>query len=162
MQRFMGVFAATVLLAALPFMTQAKDTDAPLWNKSCGKDAGGKEVCVVEQFAIAMPQKAVMLHVVFAPSDKADQTRMALTAPLGVLLAPGVSLSVDGSKPIPLPFERCDRQGCLVQAVLDKTALEKFTKGKVLTVRYAPSEKGPLDIPIRLDGLADALKSLSK
>ncbi len=162
MRRFQGFATATVMLAALPFMAQAKDAEAPLWSKSCGKDAGGKPVCVVEQFAIAMPQKAVMLHIVFAPSDKADQTQMALTTPLGVALGPDVTLSVDGSKPIALPFERCSGQGCLAQAVLDKAALEKFTKGKALTVRYALPENGPLDIPIRLDGLADALKSLSK
>ena len=39
---------------------------------------------------------------------------------------------------------------------------EQFTKGKVLTVRYTPSGKGGADIPIRLEGLTDALKFLPK
>ncbi len=87
---------------------------------------------------------------------------MVLTAPLGVLLAPGLRLTVDGAAPIVLPFERCGRQGCDASAVLDQTARTRFEKGKTLMVRYAVSDKAAQDIPIKLDGLADALASLSK
>lgn len=140
----------------------ADEAQAPLWNKVCNKDAGGQAACAVEQFALAMPQKSVMAHVRFFLSGKADQTVITLQAPLGVLLPPGLNLSVDGSKPITLPFERCSGDGCAAVAVLDKAALAKFTGGKILTVSYTVAEKKSMDIPFKLDGLASALQSLSK
>lgn len=138
----------------------AADAPAALWNKSCGKDANGTQSCVVEQFAVAMPQKSVVAQIRFFRTPKPEQTGMALTAPLGVLLPPGLSLSVDGSKPIILPFDRCVGQGCEAVAVLDKAALAKFSGGKILTVRYTVQDNKGVDIPIKLEGLSAALLSL--
>lgn len=151
--------AAVALLFAAAPGAWAKDAPAgPLWNKVCG--ANGP--CAVEQFVVALPQKAVMVHVQFSTTDKPEQTRLLLQVPLGVLLPPGVTLSIDGSAPIALPFERCTPQGCVVSAVLDKTALAKFTGGKVLTVHYVLTEKATRDFPVKLDGLAAGLHSLSQ
>lgn len=147
---------------SLPHVAQAAETAPPLWNKTCGKDQNDKPSCVVEQFALAMPQKAIVLRVRFALMDRKDQTSMTLTAPLGTLLTSGLTLSIDGSKPIALPYERCVATGCDASAVLEKTALEKFEKGKTLIVRYAAANQGAVDIPIRLEGLTNALTSLSK
>lgn len=160
MRNFFGV-VIPVLLFGLSHLACAAEAAAPLWNKTCSKDAGGKASCVVEQFALAMPQKSVVAHIRFAATEKKDQARMMLTVPLGVLLASGLSLSVDGSKPIVLPFERCTGQGCESSAVLDKTALAKFSQGKALVLRYTVSEQAGMDVPIKLDGLAAALQSLS-
>ncbi|PKU25165.1 invasion associated locus B family protein [Telmatospirillum siberiense] len=140
----------------------AADAPAPLWNKTCNKDANGKQSCVIEQFAVAMPQNSVLAHIRFFPTDKSDQTGMSLTAPLGVMLPQGFSLSVDDSKPILLPFERCGAEGCEAMAVLDKTAMAKFSTGKKLVLHYNVSEKKGMDIPIKLEGLSAALQSLSK
>lgn len=139
-------------------MSQA--ADAPAWHKSC--PGGDTAHCFIEQFAILQPQNAVVLHVGIDRPGGDDKARMVLTAPLGVLLSAGLSLSVDGGKPFILPYERCASAGCDAVAMLDKAALEKFEKGKALTVRYVLSDKASADIPIRLEGLADAIASLSK
>jgi len=161
MGRFRGVIAIAVLLG-LTHAASAKETETPLWNKTCGKDTSGQEICVVEQFAVVMPQKAVVLRIRFAPVENREQMRMMVTASLGIRLPPGLTLSVDGSKPIILPFERCTGEGCDAAAVLEKDALATFTHGKTLTVRYVVSEQAGADIPIKLDGLAAALHSLSR
>jgi invasion protein IalB len=158
----LGRAALVALLLGAPHLARAAESAEPLWHKSCSKDVDGRPSCVVEQFAVAMPQKTVMLHIRFAAAANPDQTRMMLTTPLGVLLQPGLTLSVDGSKPIALPFERCSGQGCEASAVLDKGALAKFVGGKALVVRYAVSDKAGTDVPMRLEGLEDALKSLAK
>jgi invasion protein IalB len=150
------------MLLGTPHLGRAEEGMGPLWHKSCGKGADGQQSCVVEQFAIAMPQKTVLLHISFSTAGSPDQARMMLTAPLGVLLAPGLTLSVDGSKPIVLPFERCTGQGCEASAALDKSALDEFSRGKTLMVRYAVSETKSADVPIRLQGFAVAFKSLSR
>ncbi|HTH17334.1 MAG TPA: invasion associated locus B family protein [Magnetospirillum sp.] len=150
-----------LLAAALSVFTvpaaMAADTAGPLWQKTCAQKDGA---CWVEQFAISMPNKVVALHVRF-DLQPGGAARMIATAPLGVALQPGLRLILDGSTPIVLPFERCTPQGCHASAMLDKAAIEKFVKGTTLIVRYVVSEKTSADIPIRLEGLKDALKSLS-
>jgi invasion protein IalB len=61
-----------------------------------------------------------------------------------------------------LPFELCTHEGCEASAILDQSALEKFLRGKMLTVRYASPGSATANIPIRLQGLADAMAQLSK
>ncbi len=157
--RFLAAAALSLFLGS-PHAAGAAEAAPSFWNKVCDKGADGKGACAIEQFALAMPQKTVMAHIRFARTEKPDQMRMTLVAPLGVLLAPGLTLSVDGSPPIGLPFERCSAQGCGVSAVLDKSALTKFFQGKTLVVRYTVSGQAGVDVPIKLDGLAGALQSL--
>jgi invasion protein IalB len=139
----------------------AADGPAPLWHKSCPQTPDNLP-CFVEQFAIAQPKNVPVLHIRFDLGGGDGKARMVVTTPLGIQLRPGLQLAVDGAKPIVLPFERCLGAGCDASAALDKAALEKFEKGKTLVVRYVVSDTASADIPIRLDGLADALKSLSK
>jgi len=140
---------------------QAADKPEPPWHKTCAKQ-GDTLSCFVEQFALAQPKNVPVLRVGFDLQGGEGKARMVVTVPLGVLLAPGLQLTVDGSKPIALPFERCAASGCEATAVLDTAALAKFETGKTLTVRYAVTDKASADIPITLTGLADALASLSK
>jgi len=138
-----------------------KGADQPAWHKGCEQGPAG-QTCYVEQFAIAQPKNVPVLYVRFDFAGSEGRARLAMTAPLGILLGQGLQLSVDGSKPIILPLAICTGRGCDASAVLDKDALERFTKGKSLVVRYAGADAQPTAIPIRLDGLTDALKSLSK
>ena len=161
-RRCHGAVVAIAVLLGLTHAAPAKESDTPLWNKTCGKDTSGQEICVVEQFAVAMPQKAVVLRIRFAPVENREQMRMMVTAPLGIRLPPGLTLNVDGGQATGLPFERCSGEGCDAVAVLDKSALEMFTHGKTLSVRYVVSEQAGVDIPIKLDGMAAALHSLSR
>ena len=161
MKRLRNAAVLIGLLGPLPPAAAAETAaPAPLWHTSCAKDGTGRTACTVEQFAVAMPQNVVAAHIRLSAAGQPDQMLMRLTVPLGVRLAPGVALSIDDAKPIELPFERCLADGCQASAVLDKTALATFTRGKTLIVRYAmPEATAPLNIPIRLQGLADALQT---
>lgn len=149
-----ALFLFTGTAAAL-----AASPHAPLWHKACDK-AAPEHHCWVEQFAVAMPNKVVVAHVRF-DRQQGDKTGIIIIAPLGVALIPGLQLVLDGGKPITLPYERCSARGCDASAVLDRAAVEKFERGKVLTVRYTIADAKAANIPIRLKGLTKALKSLS-
>ena len=164
MMRFRNLAILIGLIGPLPaaLIPGARAADAaavsPLWHTRCDKDGSGRTACVVEQFAIVMPQNVVAAHVRLSATDRPDQMLMQLTVPLGVLLARGLVLNVDDTAPIELAFERCVAAGCLASAVLDKTALAMLTHGNTLTVRYVVSAgAAPLNIPLRLQGLAEAL-----
>lgn len=150
-------------MAVLASPAAAKET-APLWHKTCAK-AGGKTDCFVEQFTMIRNhgRTVPILHtrMDFDGAGK-DKARILLTTPLGVLLPAGLHLSIDGGKPFALPFDRCDRYGCTAIANLNQSATLKLERGRTLMVRFVVTPKVAPDIPVRLQGLAAALRSLRK
>ncbi|MEE3627750.1 invasion associated locus B family protein [Nitrospirillum sp. BR 11752] len=140
---------------------EVKQAPGPLWSKSCAKTDAGADICYVEQFAIVTPQNVMMLHVQIGYLGPEGKPRLILTTPLGVLLQPGITLTVDQDKPLALPFDACQQGGCVAAADLeDGKVLDHFTGGKVLAVRYINGDKAAMDIPVQLNGLAAALKAL--
>jgi invasion protein IalB len=137
-------------------------TNAPLWARQCSKGPDGEiDICVVQQFVNAMPQNKPLLLAQFSYLGPQNKPRLFLVTPLGARLPAGLTLSVDGHKPITAPFEICDNGGCRSIIDMDTPALDQFRNGKVLTVRYAFGEHPPLDLPIKLDGLTKALKTIA-
>ncbi|WP_372396043.1 invasion associated locus B family protein [Azospirillum sp. HJ39] len=149
-------------LAVSASATLAGDADAALWARQCAKEADGREQCFVEQYAVGMPAKAVLLNVRFSLVGPERKARMALTAPLGVRLPPGLTLAIDAGGPIALPFDRCDGGGCLAVADIDRPGLDRFRKGSMMTVRFVTGDNKPFDVPIPLTGLDAALTQLTR
>lgn len=155
-----GVPAAALPAAGAPGQTAATAAGTALWAKNCVKNPAGGDICFVEQFAIANPQRTVLLHIRVGYLGAEGKPRIVIVTPLGVHLPPGVSLSLDDKEPLLLPYDSCQPSGCLVIADLNQEALHRFTTGTTLTVRYIGSDKGKLDIPIQLKGLGEALKGV--
>lgn len=146
-----------LLLAAALLGWPAASPAKGLWNKSCDKQG-----CATEQVIHADSSHALTLRVRFSPDTQPDQAKIHLGAPQGVLLPKGISLSVDGSKSIVLPYLRCQADECGAEAVLNFDALAKFLQGKVMTVHYAYTPEQGVDVQVRLDGLDPALQSLAR
>lgn len=131
------------------------------WAKACAKDPTGAEICYVEQFAVAQPQNAVLLHVRIGYLAPEGKPQIILAAPNGVLLPGGLTLTLDQNKPISLPFNTCDANGCLAAVDMDQDALNQFTAGNVLMVRYIQGNNSPVDIPVQMANLSQALTNIS-
>lgn len=166
-----AVIGAAVLLSvaagqgrkpAAPVAAPATSSEAgPLWAKACAKNQDGAETCYVEQFVIAQPQNAVLLHVRIGYIGPQGMPRLILATPPGVWLPGGVTLTLDNNKPISLPFNSCEAGSCVAAVELDQDALKQFTAGTVLVARYALTKDSPVDVPVRMAGLSDALKTVS-
>ena len=115
----------------------------------------------MEQYAVAMPAGTVLLNVRFSSTGPEGGARMVLTAPLGVLVPPGLSVSIDKGKPITLPFDRCDGGGCWSAVEIDRPALDQFRRGSGMIVRFSTGDRKTVDVPIALAGLDAALKQLA-
>lgn len=155
-----GIPAAGVPAAGAPVQTVSPAAGTALWAKNCVRNPAGGDICFVEQFAIANPQRTMLLHVRVGYLGAEGKPRIVIVTPLGVHLPPGVSLSLDDKEPLLLPYDSCQPSGCLVIADLNQEALQRFTTGTTLTVRYIGGDKGKLDIPIQLKGLGEALKGI--
>lgn len=133
----------------------------PLWAKACAKNQDGVDTCYVEQFVIAQPQNLVLLHVRIGYIGPQGMPRLIMAAPPGVWLPGGLTLTLDKNKPIALPFNSCDAGSCLAAVEMDQDALKQFTAGTVLMAHYVLANNSPVDVPVRMAGLSDALKTVS-
>lgn len=169
-----GAVAATVVLvmvatkglrspATKPTTAIASNTgdDGPLWSRACAKSPAGQEVCYVEQYVITQPQRDVLLRVQIGYMGANATPRLIILTPSGVWLPSGLSLTLDGSKPIALPFNTCEAAGCIAAVDLEQGMLDRFTAGNVLVVRYSKGDSTPVDLPVRMATLVDALKTVS-
>ncbi len=165
MVRFFGRVVPLLLVGVLCGALSAQAAESakgPEWVKKCGKEADGTEVCVVRQLVLAEPQHRPVLLTQFGYTGPKHKPRLILSAPLGVLLTEGITISVDKKKPLTAPFEVCTPEGCLSFIDMDDAALEHFLKGKAMTVRFMAAPGKPLELPVHLQGLAAALKDLKK
>ncbi|WP_376968018.1 invasion associated locus B family protein (plasmid) [Azospirillum sp. A26] len=153
--------APDAALAADP-PAKADAAPAPLWSKRCVKEAGDRESCFIEQYAVAMPANAILLNVLVGYLAPEGKPRLIMTAPLGVLLQPGLAMSIDSAKPVTLPFESCQAGGCRMVADLDQSSLDQFRRGDKVTVRFVTADRKAVDIPVPLKGFDAALKQLRK
>ena len=164
--RLAVVLAATSTLALLPARAALAATapgavshPAKLWTRACGKTVKGAEVCFAQQFAVSQSRKAIMLRVQIGYMGGAGdgRLRLVITTPLGVALPAGVSLTLGKDKPLRLPFETCQSDGCVTMAVLQKDVGARFLTGKQLMIGYVDLTGGALTIPVNLMGLDEAL-----
>lgn len=140
---------------------EASPAEAP-WSRQCVKSPdGAKEACFVQQFITAMPQNVVLLKVVFGYLAPDGKPRVIVTAPLGVLLQAGLTMTINGQSPMSVPFEDCKNGGCRAVIDMDNQALDQFRNGRQLTVTYLTEDRKAMDLPVRLDGLAAALKTVA-
>src|SRR3546814_21132518 len=72
--------------------------------------------------------------------------------PLGVPLATGVQLSVDGKEVTTVPFDVCRRDGCLADVLMDAAAVGAFKAGSQAQARVASTQGEGVNLPISLKG----------
>ncbi len=137
-----------------------EEAPGPLWSKQCARDGAGREVCYVEQYAVAMPENTVLLNVSMAFTGQGGRARLIMTAPLGIQLIPGLVMTIDGGKSVTLPFESCHAGGCRSIVELDEQSLDQIRRGASMTVRFVAADSQAHDIPVPLKGLSAALKQL--
>jgi len=154
----------SVLAAAggTPAATRAAETAASPWSRHCAREADGREQCFVEQYAVAMPANTVVLNIRFGFAGPDHRARMVATAPLGILLQPGLGIAIDAGKPILVPFESCNSGGCRATAEIDTAGLAHFRRGTTMTVRYAAADRRTVEIPVSLAGLDAAMNNLAR
>ncbi len=134
------------------------------WIKECEKMKGpeGKEIelCQISQTLTNTEINQPMLKVAagYVPGKK--DAVMIITLPLGVILPPGVQLTVGEGKAARVPITTCLPQGCQAGAQLDKEFTERLKKGKKLIVTFLGPDGKQINAPISLSGFTAGLDSM--
>ena len=134
------------------------------WIKECEKMKGpeGKEIelCQISQTLVNKEINQPMLKVAagYVPGKK--DAVMIITLPLGVILPPGVQLTVGEGKAARVPVTTCLPQGCQAGAQLDKEFTERLKKGSKLIVTFIGPDGKQVNAPISLSGFTAGIESM--
>jgi invasion protein IalB len=106
----------------------------------------------------------VMLSMRIADVPAKDKHVMIIGVPLGVSFAKGIVVTTDGGATAPLQFQRCDREGCYVQTVLDDNAIDALARSSAsnTNVKFAGYNGRAFSLPFPLKGFAEARDTMDQ
>ncbi|SFL17984.1 Invasion protein IalB, involved in pathogenesis [Pseudovibrio ascidiaceicola] len=88
---------------------------------------------------------------------KSAGTSFALmSVPIGVYLASGILISVDGKRPYKALYELCDQTACHAGFKLSGAVLEAFKRGRSATIRIWLKKDRIVEFPVSLKGFTQA------
>jgi invasion protein IalB len=135
------------------------------WMVRCGRrDEQGAEFCEMHQQRIDSEERTIMLVAVGQVPGTSD-LGLLIILPLGILLPAGVTLQVDDGAEVPLQVDRCERQGCRIEMLLEPELMNRLKSGreaKVFFEAHDPQgERQRLGVPISLLGFTAALNEIA-
>lgn len=142
----------------LPTLGGAPDAPPPPgWVGRCEAPSRAAPLeCRIEQRAVlAQTGQLVVAVTVRVPGDT-RKPELIVRLPLGLSLAGGVTLDVDGAGGRGLPLETCDGGGCYATAPLPADLLAAMVRGDKLDVIFQSLSKAPIRLPMSLAGFSDA------
>jgi invasion protein IalB len=131
------------------------------WMVRCGRPEGQEqEVCEMQQEQVDSEERTVMAVAVGRVPGTSD-VGLLILLPLGILLPAGVTMQIDGGAEIPLQVERCERQGCRIEHLVEPELLNRLKAGTKATVYFEAvdpqGKRQRLGVPISLLGFTAAL-----
>lgn len=131
------------------------------WQIRCERPVGAPaRQCALVQNVAAEDRANVSLTVIFLLTADRQARILRVLAPLGLLLPPGLGLSIDGNEVGAAGFVRCLPEGCIAEVELEDGLLQRFQAGETATfVIFQTPEEG-IGIPISLRGFTEGFEAL--
>jgi len=101
-----------------------------------------------------------LLVVVGSPRPVGDPGMLLLLL-LGISMPPGVFLQIDQGEPQPVPVERCEPDGCVIELLLSQAYLDVLKAGSQASVHAHDRSRRRFVITFSLLGFTAALDSLT-
>lgn len=170
MMRRMHVVLLIVLFGS--FSVQAAETrrdDFGDWGFVCSKaeEAGSRESCNLFQTALlnagqdgdeSQPQRLLLTRIGYL--GETERPLLLVTAPLGILLPQGISVTVGEGEPVRFAVQRCDAGGCLGFTAMTDELLEAFRKGSKAQVTFHDAQRRAINVPLSLKGFIKGMAEL--
>lgn len=166
--RLRSSLAAMALLLAAPALAGAqekagdvpvlganKQAPAPSWLSTCqGPGRAAELECQMEQRAVISGSGQLIGSITIRVPSQTRKPVLMIRGPLGLSLAGGVTLDVDGAAPVSLPLQTCDAGGCYAGAPVSDELLAAMFKGQKLNVTFQNLNKEPIKLPMSLAGFS--------
>lgn len=88
--------------------------------------------------------------------------RLQITAPLGIFLPTGMTLSLPQQEEFAVPIQFCEKHGCYINLDLADDVVHALSNSNALRVSYKRSNYGAAEALIKLNNFTDALTHLKQ
>jgi invasion protein IalB len=125
------------------------------WRLTCSARTDKNGGCVLQGAILDKASNTPLVQLTIGRKDANDT--LAVVTPLGVLIPPGMRISVGTAKPKVLAFKTCLQGGCVATLPLDSsltTAMTQNAGGQIVVVNGAGKTVG---LNYSLQGFKDAL-----
>ncbi len=148
--------------AALAQMAEHSPTEEVFsdWRVLCQRSAQNT-ICQMVQSVAAEENGPPVFLISVSDNEGAGNHYAVMTVPVGVYLAPGIELYVDGRRPFKVLYEVCDLLGCHAGFRIDGDVLSAFRKGLEVKARVWTARDKAIDFPVSLHGFTAAYERLS-
>ncbi|MDR7036375.1 invasion protein IalB [Methylobacterium sp. BE186] len=136
------------------------DSGQPGWLKVCNKDPGGNNLCSVTRDFVSeggKPLMAIALYEMRSAQTKQEARILRFLVPLGLILQPGIRVTVDGQHPTSGKFSTCTVIGCFSEVTIGPDALAALRTGSALKLAVFNQTQRELNFMVPLAGLGGAL-----
>lgn len=125
------------------------------WRLTCAARTEKKGGCVVQSAVFDRATGTPLIQLTVGKNGQADT--LAIVAPLGVLVPPGLRISMGSGPQRPIAFKTCIQAGCIATLPLDSgltDAMSTNTDGQIILVNGVGKAVG---MKYSLKGFKDAL-----
>ncbi len=119
---------------------------------AAGDQAASDQSCFISQRFLEPNTQQPILIVTVGPFRSNPQHSMLVAMPLGIPLANGIRVSVDGREISSQAFEVCRRDGCRAYMPLNDSLVNAFRAGNEAMVSVQSSTGGAINVPFSLQG----------
>lgn len=159
---------AAFALAPAAFAQQQPPADANVdiqqvqdWEVHCPQGNTAQGSCTMSQLINDPDGGQPLMRVVLAYPPEIDTAALVFLLPLGVHLAPGMQLSVDGGEPIPFPYQVCQQQSCRGDLPVKPELMRQLRAGSTATLSIIGPRGERMDLDISLMGFTDATQRIA-
>lgn len=129
------------------------------WSLRCVGEGAQRRCELVQPVDDPETGEPVMAMVV-APSGPDSVPVAWFVMPLGILLPPGIGLSIDDAEPDRLPIRHCEPGGCLAPLELSDEMQRRLRGGVTLEVLAYDIDEQQVSIPLSLMGFTAGMNTL--
>jgi invasion protein IalB len=172
--RFSAIFSVALLAGLTPALAQQgapaaaqRNPNAPVltetkqdWTLHCF-NVRGPAPCDIQQMA-ANKQRQRVLSVSIAYIPQSNRYALQVVVPLGVAIGKGMTLNAGDKTLRGVGYNRCNREGCFVEVIVDAATIEALARLGASTqiVVHPYKQTNEVKLPLSLKGFGEALARL--
>jgi invasion protein IalB len=116
---------------------------------------GGRS-CEVVQTYVVRETGGTLAKLAIGKLAGKDEIKGVLVTPLGVYLADGTSLKLDGTKEIKGAFTHCDKASCIAEFALSPQLITDMRAAKTIALGFTTGQRAALNLNVSTKGFASA------
>ncbi len=121
---------------------------------------GAAPDCAVNQRVLLANTGQLFAAITIRVPSETRKPVMMLHAPLGLYLPPGMSVAVGKGKPLTVPLQTCDNNGCYAGQPVSADLLKQFRNGEKLVLGFQNMNRQDIKVTVSLKGFTEAFEKV--